>query len=125
MTSESELNTLYDSDYLEWDGVVALTVATDRHSNEGGDKSDIVAFCKPTPLRNARKAFGDIQVMGHETAFTIPDALLVNIRAAGQELRQGDKLTDLTTTPDTIYTLQNTTKAVFGTQWIVLCNRNK
>jgi hypothetical protein len=63
--------------------------------------------------------------MGHETAYIIPDALLVNIRAAGQELRQGDKLTDLVPTPDAIYTIQNTTKAAFGTQWIVLCTRNK
>lgn len=122
MVSSTGLYTLYKDDYQFWDGVVTLTVATRRHTNDGGDKSDSVAYCKPTPLDRARRVFGDINVNVDDSAYVIPHVLLTNINAASQQLRQGDKLTDAASNE---YIIQHATLARFGTQWIVTCNRRK
>lgn len=120
-----DFDTLYErykTDYLHWEGVVSLVVATDRHANEGGCLSDTVAYCKPTPLSRARQAFGDIQVGGTDTAWVIPDTLLSNIRTAEQELRQGDSLTD---SDGVVYVVRDAKHMSWDTQWMVLANRKK
>jgi len=118
-----DLTALYANDYLRWDNVKQLTVTTDRHTNEGGDKSDIVGYCKPATLQQSLRAFGSIQVSGEEISWIIPDALLLNIGSQG--LRSGDKLTDLSVTPNIVYTILRAQRVNFDTAWLLMTIKRK